>query len=372
MGVAPYKRLMHGDWISLERIINDLYRILNADTTLLDLITPPGNDGEIIYNDGGAYGADSTFSLNDVSKAVSMQSLIIADGSYIGSVSDTDAIKIEADGDIVMSQDLLVAGTFESTGVATLADASLLKTSAAPTADAMIANKKYVDDGVAGAVTAPGGSDTQVQYNNGGVFGGTSYLTLNDATGVTTATGLNVTGTIATGLDMSGGTFATYAINASSGDIIAAQIQVDDNSTYIDKDGSNNMTFTDAVVGTRTLKQLGCPTYKYVKATGQSEGDLHLSDVTYWAVSKALIKYIRVITASTDWDLYILQNDNGYAVNDATMPMVKIGDAISGNANLWLDLPYEDEDASGEVHLYWISNSGVDTATIIIQGFELL
>lgn len=42
-----------------------------------------------------------------------------------------------------------VAGAAEVTGVATLGDASLLKTSAAPTTDAMIANKKYVDDHVA-------------------------------------------------------------------------------------------------------------------------------------------------------------------------------------------------------------------------------
>ena len=36
--------------------------------------------------------------------------LIIPDLGYIGSVSDTDAIQIEADGDIVMSQDLAVTG----------------------------------------------------------------------------------------------------------------------------------------------------------------------------------------------------------------------------------------------------------------------
>jgi len=39
-----------------------------------------------------------------------------------------------------------IAGTFESTGIATLADASVTKTTGAPTADAQIANKKYVDD----------------------------------------------------------------------------------------------------------------------------------------------------------------------------------------------------------------------------------
>lgn len=111
--------------------------------------------------------------------------------------------------------------------------------------------------------------------------------------------------------------------------------------------------------------------YKYIKATSQSEGDLHLSDSANWCVSKAQIKYIRIVTSSTDWDLYILQNDNGYAVNDATIPRMKIGDAINGNATIFVDLPYEDEDGTNEVHLYWVSDSGVDTADIYIQGFAL-
>jgi len=152
----------------------------------------------------------------------------------------------------------------------------------------------------------------------------------------------------------------------------ATQLHVDDDNTYIDKDGSNNMTFTDAVVGTRTLKQLGCPTYKYIKATTQSEGDLHLSDATYWAISKALIKYIRVITSSTNWDLYILQNDNGYSTDDANILKMKIADGVMGNANLWLDLPYEDEDDSGEVHLYFLDHTGANTADFYIIGEELL
>jgi len=151
-----------------------------------------------------------------------------------------------------------------------------------------------------------------------------------------------------------------------------ARLSIDGVGTYIDTDGSNNMTLTDAVVGTRTLKQLGCPTYKYIKVTAQAEGDLHLSDGTYWAISKSLIKYIRVVTDSTAWDLYILQNDNGYVANDATIPRMKIGDNVIGNATLWLDLPYEDEDASEEVHLYWVDNSGTNTATFIIQAIELL
>jgi hypothetical protein len=43
----------------------------------------------------------------------------IPDAGYIGSVSDTDAIQIEADGDIVFSQDVAISGTLGVTGVVT-------------------------------------------------------------------------------------------------------------------------------------------------------------------------------------------------------------------------------------------------------------
>lgn len=42
-------------------------------------------------------------------------------------------------------------------------------------------------------ITIPGGSDTYVQYNDGGIFGGATGLTYNDGTSVTTATGMTVT-----------------------------------------------------------------------------------------------------------------------------------------------------------------------------------
>ena len=50
-------------------------------------------------------------------------------------------------------------------------------------------------------ITIPGGSDTYVQYNNGGIFGGSADLIINDATGVTTATGLTVTNCAVLGLN---------------------------------------------------------------------------------------------------------------------------------------------------------------------------
>lgn len=73
---APYIHLIHGDWVGLEKILQDLSGILNVDTTFSEILTPPGSDGEVIYNNDGAYGADPTFSFNDTTKAVTAQQLI--------------------------------------------------------------------------------------------------------------------------------------------------------------------------------------------------------------------------------------------------------------------------------------------------------
>jgi len=52
-----------------------------------------------------------------------------------------------------------VGGTLESVGVATLADTSVTKTTAAPAADAQIANKLYVDNAIGQSSKATGTSD---------------------------------------------------------------------------------------------------------------------------------------------------------------------------------------------------------------------
>ena len=119
-------------------------------------------------------------------------------------------------------------------------------------------------------------------------------------------------------------------------------------------------------------KNIGCPVYHFIKATAQDEGDLHLSDASNWNINKALVGIIRIITDSTDWDLYILQNDNGFAADDANMPKLQLMNSGNGDADITVQLPYEDEDASKEVHLYFLDNSGTDKADIYITGTELL
>ncbi|MHA1408820.1 MAG: hypothetical protein ACTSQY_00630, partial [Candidatus Odinarchaeia archaeon] len=55
-----------------------------------------------------------------------------------------------------------------------------------------------------------------------------------------------------------------------------AQMFIDDANTYIDKDGSNNMTFTDAVTGTKTLAELATSTSSFT-LTADSGSDQTIS-----------------------------------------------------------------------------------------------
>jgi hypothetical protein len=114
-----------------------------------------------------------------------------------------------------------------------------------------------------------------------------------------------------------------------------------------------------------------CPEYKYIKATGQSEGDVHLSDGTNWNTSLALIKRIKIETAATDWDGWIVQNDNGYSTDDANIPAIQFMSGGNGDLEVDLDHPYEDEDASDEVHLYLMDNVGSNTFDVYVLGYGM-
>jgi hypothetical protein len=113
-----------------------------------------------------------------------------------------------------------------------------------------------------------------------------------------------------------------------------------------------------------------CPVYTFITSAAQDEGDLHLSGAS-WGISKALVKQIKIETSSIDWDLWILQNDNGYVADDATTPAIKLMEGGNGDEVVSIDHPYEDEDASSEVHLYISDNIGSDTFDVWVRGYEL-
>ena len=130
------------------------------------------------------------------------------------------------------------------------------------------------------------------------------------------------------------------------------------------------LSYMETYVAAEVLEH-STPTYLRISATGQSPGDLHLSDVTNWNKDEALITDVTVLTASTDWDLWILQNDNGYSADDANIPAEPLMIGCSGNARITANKSYQDEDASQEVHLYLVDNEGGNTFDIHIRGFEL-
>lgn len=74
------------------------------------------------------------------------------------------------DGDDADAPSLSLA-KFSSDGTVTLADSSQLLTSAAPTADADIANKKYVDDQITATMTPPAyTTEESITFGNGLIF----------------------------------------------------------------------------------------------------------------------------------------------------------------------------------------------------------
>jgi hypothetical protein len=92
--------------------------------------------------------------------------------------------------------------------------------------------------GNGGGNGAPGGSNTQIQFNNAGTFGGTAGFTFNSTTGVLTAPNANITGTL---------TAANFSLaaggNISGADVISAN--------YFSGDGSNLANISGAnVTGT--------------------------------------------------------------------------------------------------------------------------
>ena len=112
------------------------------------------------------------------------------------------------------------------------------------------------------------------------------------------------------------------------------------------------------------------PAYKIIEGSTVS-GDINLVDGVNWAINAALIKTIHITTSSTDWDLYILQNDNTFSTNDANIPAMQLMASGNGNETIQRDFPYQDEDATTEVHLYFVDNGGANTADIQIIGYEL-
>ena len=128
---APYRPLMPHDWIRLEQLINEIFGILNAETTLSTI--------EVT-------GSDIQVELDAVSN------IAVANASNI--------VWLESDADTVKSDIVILKS-----------DIAVLQTTAG----------------------AAAGNDTEVQYNDGGALGASPDLTFNAATSTLAVAGTTKT-----------------------------------------------------------------------------------------------------------------------------------------------------------------------------------
>lgn len=143
---------------------------------------------------------------------------------------------------------------------------------------------------------------------------------------------------------------------------VFAELNVVDANTRLGKDINNNLTLTDIVSGTLTLAELSCPPLVTLSALTQAEGNLSLTGFE----NKVLIKWIRITTTSTSWNLTLYKR-NTFLAADA----FQIVDGRSGNFDIFLDYPYEDEDATKKLHINFTDVVGMATCGIEVRGYKM-
>lgn len=140
------------------------------------------------------------------------------------------------------------------------------------------------------------------------------------------------------------------------------RLEVDDALTYMDRDANGNLTLTDAVTGTMTLAEMSCPPLVTLSAVTQVEGNLSLTGFK----NRVLIKWIRIKTASTDWNLTLFKK-NTFLAADA----FQVVNGRNGDYDIYLDYPYSDENGTPQLHINFTDVTGANTYDIEVRGFAL-
>lgn len=125
--------------------------------------------------------------------------------------------------------------------------------------------------------------------------------------------------------------------------------------------GTINIIFITGSIsnGTGVMKNI------WINATSQSEGNLTLSDSTNWGCRYAFISSIKVVTASTDWDMWLCETS---AFNTSLITSRQI--AANRNGNFDIDIQREYNSDSTSVYLVYTDNAGSNTSNILIIGTE--
>jgi len=128
-------------------------------STITDTIVANGGDNRVLTDTATARSINAEANLTfDGTTLVVANNIKIADGANIGSASDADAISIAADGDVTLTQDLIVGGNLTINGTTTTVNSTTTT----------------VDDPIftVGGDSAPGSDDNkdrgiEFRYHNG-------------------------------------------------------------------------------------------------------------------------------------------------------------------------------------------------------------
>lgn len=260
--------------------------------------------------------------------------------------------------------------------------------STAPTADFQVANKKYVDDNTGGGGT-PGGSDTEIQFNDGGAFGADSNLAWDNTNkrllvgGATSVAQISLAGrgSLATGLSLDDGNSGLF--EDSPDDIV---IQVAGNSSLYRFESGGQF---QSAIGARPAIQFGSNNTRTVPGliphktdmdTGVGTGGSDeisiitgsVEAVRYMEVSAGVIQVTEMdagLTASTtqtqgNGELFSSFNEVAIVANTndtVTFPTAERGkycEVINNGANTLQIFPAAGDDLG----------AGVDTAITLAAG----
>jgi hypothetical protein len=213
-----------------------------------DSATPGGSNTQIQYNDAGSLGGSAGFSFDKVTGALSITGNISA--GNVGATTFTGALS----GAATTAGTVTTAAQPNITSTGTLVSLTVTGNVAAGN---VLTNNLLYANGNAWDLQQPGGSNTQVQYNNDDSFGGSSAFTFNSGTNTLTATniagttlsasgnanvgnlgtvGITATGTIA------GGNLTTGGLISATGNVTGANIftagQVNANGNIIVQPGA--------------------------------------------------------------------------------------------------------------------------------------
>jgi hypothetical protein len=122
---------------------------------LIDTTTAGGADTQIQFNDGGVLSGDADLTFDKATDTLDIANLDINNNLTLDSNTFTDVVTGVGDNDTIPTQG-------------------------------------YVDDAIAGSIVSPAGADTQVQFNDGGVFGADANLSFDKASSELDVPTLNV------------------------------------------------------------------------------------------------------------------------------------------------------------------------------------